>query len=141
MSLIRYTLSTERTGKQAASSSGAYLNDLMTPFTRASFREFDERIYGWETGSGIRLLLQFDMPGTLGRALSQEVRAVAHFLVDQLPDEGLPELLESLDDLIEFYAITPPREQRPLLGLGGVVAVRDSGASTRPTVTLEDAQD
>jgi hypothetical protein len=37
------------------------------------------------------------------------LRALSHFLVDQVPDPGLPDLCNSLREFWEFYSLPPSR--------------------------------
>ncbi len=73
-----------------------WINDDVTDRTRFSF--------GWiQPGTGTHVTMSADFAKTIpGR--NEVVRFICHYILDQVPDEGLDELGETLAHLFEFYA-------------------------------------
>lgn len=62
------------------------------------------------------------------------------FLVEQLPDSGLSELFESLNDMIEFYT-TPVKEELLLLPRVTLTPVQWGPTTIRPVPPLDIDED
>jgi hypothetical protein len=68
------------------------------------------------------------------------VRFICHVLVDQVPDRGLQELLESLTDIYEFYATLP--EKKPLaLPESEPIKARVTGSVIRPVYPVSEEEE
>jgi hypothetical protein len=95
----------------------------MTPWDRGPSDETDAKppqiVACWsrETGAGTldhRVELRLDETAAQSEALVIPLqRMICHVLVDQLPDQGLGELVESLVGMVDFYAV---RSTQPSLG-------------------------
>ncbi len=64
-------------------------------------------------------------------------RFLSHILIDELPDEGLPELLESLSSLLEFYH-EPALETPKLPGKTETILTTVVSERQRPVIVLEE---
>lgn len=67
------------------------------------------------------------------------LRVLCHFFVDQIPDRGLPDVCESLNEFREFYllpAVAVPALPEP----EGELSLRLRPSQMRPEFRLEDEE-
>ena len=80
------------------------------PVTSDSRNNADIWVTGWETGSGVQLLMRFDRRRHSTSA--DQARYWCHRLIDYLPDDEIPDIKADLLDKSSIY-MTLDRERIP----------------------------